>query len=74
MDVMNVSDENTQAERKLSDLEKLGLLQLDLMDIERQKMGIYAQEKAKKAEVNEIYERIREKAREGHTILNKGEG
>lgn len=72
MDVTNVSEKNTP-DRELSNLERLGVVQMELMDIRRQKTALYGQEKAKEKEADAIYEQILLETREGKTIFDKGE-
>ena len=52
-------------------MQKLGVVQMELMDIRRQKNALYAQEKAKEKEADAIYEQILVEAREGKTIFDK---
>ncbi len=70
---MNVSEKNIQDERELSNLEKLGVIQIDLMDIEQQLTALYGQKKAKQKEADVIWQQILVEAREGKTIFEKEE-
>lgn len=68
----NIQDEES-AERELSDLEKLGVIQMDLMDIKRQQKFLYISQKQKEEEADEIWKKLLNEAKKGKTIFDKEE-
>ncbi len=51
--------------------EKLGVIQMDLMEIEEQIAALYGQKKAKQKEANTIWSQVLVWAREGRTVYEK---
>lgn len=54
-------------------MQRLGLIQMELMDIKRQQKALYVSEKQKEEEAKAIYEQILAETREGKAIFRKGE-